>query len=357
MTPLALLILGFLPKQVVDAPTLEYYQDQFVARKGKETWRVSPRPPEDDPVMVLAFRRNDHYAVWDERGLTIRHGAKSRSTQFEDTPTSPRLFSKEEILRTASYLREGRRKRPATGISGSLRLGTYVYFLVRWEENLDSTSRTWLEVLYRVKLDGKSLNPELVGRFEGLSVAFRVIDSRLLRIDGNPSVVTRVAARSASTQIDANGVEQATEATPESWGVSTYDPALKKFAYRPLGGKLSLLMPTSRDDALFVEASSYGNTVGGHVSLADGVRRDNLEGKGRIRYIDTQRPFVAIFAKGAASTVRNADTGAESAIPVGAGVQRMGPYVVVYAPYDRPKAATLYDPRRWTALAQWKAEP
>ena len=176
MTPLALLLPLAPPIQAVDAPTLEYYQDHFVVRRGVEAWRVPAHPPATRPVLAVAFRRNQNYAVWDERGLTIRRGEQVRHTFLPDVPTSPRLFEREEILNTVELIRAGKRKRDADSLSGAMRIGNDAFFLVRWEED----GKPWTEALVSVDLSASSLQPKVLGRFEGVSVAYRPIDDRLV---------------------------------------------------------------------------------------------------------------------------------------------------------------------------------
>ena len=330
MTPLALLLPLATPIQAVDAPTLEFYQDYFVVRKGVEAWRAPAHPQSPKPVLAVAFRRNQHYAVWDERGLTIRHCDRVRSTSLPDVPTAPRLFPREEILKTIDLLHQVKRKRNAAGLSGAMRIGNEVFFLIRWEE---ASGKPWMEALVIVDLSGESLHPKVAGKFDGLSVAYRPIDDRLFRLDGIPAVVTT---------------------STNTWGISTYDPKVQKFGFRPLGAQLSSMIPLGRDRALFIENSAYGTTVGGEVDLEVGLRKERFESRGKARFVDAERPWLMVTSRDASARLRNGDTGTETPIPAGSGVQRAGPYVVVYTPYAKPTSATLYEPERWTKLATWK---
>lgn len=330
MTPLALLLSLAPSLQTVDAPTLEYYQDHFVVRQGLQAWRVPAHPPEPRPVLAVSFRRNENYAVWDERGLTIRRGNRTKSTFLPDIPTSPRAFPREEILKTIELLQDGKRQRNASALSGAMRIGNDVFFLLRWQS---LEGKTWAEALVRVDLSADDLTPKFVGRFEGLSVAFRPIDDRLFRLNGQPAVVTK-------------GID--------TWGVSTFDLKTQKFGFRPLGGRLASLMQLGRERALFVETSTYGTTVGGEIDLDSGLRQERFETRGNARFVDPEQPWLMVTSRATGAKVRNGETGAETNIPVGAGVRRAGPYVVVFSPYTRPTTATLYLPERWTRLAEWK---
>jgi hypothetical protein len=250
-----------------------------------------------------------------------------------DIPTSPRAFSRPEILRTIDLMRQGKRTRNAAGLSGALRIGGDAYFLVRWEE---TGGKPWAEVLVRVDLAGDDLKPALVGRFEGISVAFRPIDDRLFRVGNLPAVVTRSAT---------------------AWGVATFAPEKQQFGFRKLGNQLFSLMPLSRTRALFVEGTAYGTTTGGEVDLESGVRQERFEVRGSGRFVDTEQPWLLVTSRAPTAQVRNGENGAETTIPLGAGVRRAGPYVVVFTPYDFPTQATLYQPDRWTKVGEWRGKP
>ncbi len=333
MTPLAFVISVAPGWQSVDVPTLEYYQDHFVVRKGRDGWRVPVRPPAPRPVLAVSFRRNRNYAVWDERGLTVRRGDKFLTTLLPDTVTSPKLFSRPELLKTIELLNTGARMRNASALSGALRVGTNAYFLVRWEEK---GKGPWLEALFQVDLAGEEMKPKLLGRFSGLSVAFRPIDDRLFISAGIPSVVTRRA---------------------NDWGVAAFNPRTQKFAFRRLGTRLTSLMPLARTRALFVEQTAYGTTLGGEIDLDSGVRRERFESRGNARFIDSEQPWVMVTSRAPSAQLRNGETGSETTIPAGSGVVRAGPLVVVFTPYSAPTSATLYEPERWTELAKWTRKP
>lgn len=330
MTSLALLLSLAPSLQTVDAPTLEYYQDHFVVRQGVQAWRVPAHPPEPRPVLAVAFRRNENYAVWDERGLTVRRGARMKSTYLPDIPTSPKAFPREEIVQTTDLMRQSKRSRNAAALSGAMRIGNDAFFLVRWES---AEGKPWAEALVKVDLSADDLMPKFLGRFEGLSVAFRPIDDRLFRLNGAPAVVTKGR---------------------ETWGVGSFDLKTEKFGFRPMGGRLTSLMQLGRERALFVEASTYGTTVGGEVDLESGLRQERFETRGNGRFVDAEQPWLMITSRATGAKARNGETGAETSIPLGAGVRRAGPFVVVFSPYAQPSKATLYAPERWERLAEWK---
>lgn len=330
MIPLALLPL-YSPPQTVDAPALEFYQDFFVVRRGQDTWREPLTPPEPTPALAVAYRKDQNYAVWDDRGLTVRRGDKVLSTKLPYVPTAPKLFERPDILETISQLESGKRTRDAAGLSGSIRIGADVYFLIRWE---NSEGKPWMEALCRVSLDGTSLKPEVLGRFQGLSVAYKPIDDRLIRIGSNPTIVARVG---------------------DTWGTAVYERIAGLFTFQPLGANLNSIWPVDRNDWLFVETSGYGTTIGGRIDLDTGLRRNLFESRANGRFVDSASPLLMVTSSGNASQLRNGDTGAETTIPNNSGVRRIGPFAVVFAPAKKPTRAQLYEVDQLAKVAQWSA--
>jgi hypothetical protein len=283
--------------------------------------------------MTAAFRRNEDYAVWDERGLTIRHGDRSRSGRLEEVVVSPRFFSKAEIQETVKQIHAGRRTKAASALSGAVRSGRYAYFLVRWE---DSKHRPWAEFLVRVLLGSNGLWPEVVGRFEGLSLGYKPIDDRLFVLGENLAVVTRQA---------------------QAWGIASFDPRTRAFEFRGLGNDLLSFMPTGRKTALYVERTRYGLVQAGRADLGSGERAPLFEARGNARFVDALRPLVVVSSTADSARLHNAETGAEWTIPVDNGVGRIGSYILVWTPYASPTSATLYQPDRWTVVRRWSAKP
>ena len=334
MIPLALLPIHY-PRHAVDKPILECYQDYFVVRRGSDVWREPVVAPEPAPVLAAAFRKNQNYAVWDDRGLTIRRGSKALSTRFPAVPTSPKFFEREELVKTIELLKAGKRVREAAGLSGSMRIGNEVFFLVRWE---GSDGKPWAEVLAKVDLTSPSMKPEVIGQFPGLSVAFRPIDDRLFRIGSSPSIIAR---------------------TGSTWGTASFDLKSRTFSYRPLGATLVSLYPVDRKESFFVEESSYGTTIGGRVNTDTGERRNLFELRASGRFADIAAPSLMVTSGSGVAYLRNGNTGAEAKIPSGASVRKVGPYAVVFSPAKSPTRASLFEVSTLAKVADWtpKAKP
>lgn len=313
----------------VDAPLLEYTGGTFAVRVSGTTVRVPTKTVRELPRPAVSFRRDEHYAVWDGRGLTIRHGERSHTTRLEDAVTSPRLFEREVIEDTVAKLSGGTRKREAAGLSGALRLGGDAYFLVRWEEK---NGTPWTEALVRVPLSGKSLHPEILGRYEGLSIAYKPIDDRLFLFGKQLCIVARQG---------------------KTWGIGQFDPSSKNFEFRSVGAELLSYLSTGTKTGIFVERSPYGTVVAGRTDLSSGYRKPVYEARGAARFVDALKPSLVVGSGQGEAKLHNAETGAEVVLPPNSGIGRAGAWVVVWWPAANPTAARLYDPRTWRSLATW----
>jgi hypothetical protein len=251
------------------------------------------------------------------------------STRLEEHVVSPRLFGREDIHENLEHFKKGTRRRSASGLSGSVRMGTDVFFLIRWD---DSEGRPWLETLVRVDLTQSKPTPQLLGRFQGLSLASGEIDERLFIYEGAVGVITR---------------------SDGQWGLATYTPSEELFSFRPLGKNLLDYIQLSGRLGVYVEQTSHDTRLVGRVFLPNGFRRNLLEGRGVVQLLDTADPLIAYVLDGNNRTLHNLETGAQIRIPLGAGHERTRYGVLVWSPAATPNQATLYDPERWTAITTW----
>jgi hypothetical protein len=315
--------------QPVDKPTLELYQQRFVVRSGNEVLRVpiEVRPPEPPPAVM--FRRDDTYAVWDERGMTVRSGDWSFTTRLEEVSVSPRIQRREEILRTLDLERQGLRSTSARAISGSRRLGNHAYFLVRWD---DALGQPWLEALVSIDMAAFRPKPVLVGRLDGLSLATEPIDDKVFVLGDRLAVVTR---------------------GPEAWGVATYRPSSEEVRFQPQGKELLGFWPRTNREGLFVERAANGTTLAGGIDLDTGARRVMYQGLGSARFIDTATPEVLILGTPAGRMAYYVPTG--GSVPLGdlSELRRVGPWIIAWGPERTPTRAALFRPEGWERVVEW----
>ncbi len=317
-------------QQPVDKPTLELYQQRFVFRTGKEVVRVPLVETIENPPAIM-FRRDDNYAVWDERGLTARSGEWSFTSRLTEFPTSSRFFPRNEILQTMEKVKRGTRTLEVSAISGAKRFGNKSYFLARWD---DSNGKPWQEALVVIDLDTPKPKPRIVGRFEGQSMADRPVDDEIVLRDDGLEVVAQ---------------------SPKGWGIARFDPKSETFSFRELGDTLQNFLPLTPKAGLFVETTSYGTMIAGEIELASGNRKLIFQGRGPARFVDTQTPRLLLATGRGGSLLVNGSTGLEATVPQTEQVRRIGKYVFAWSPALEPTSARVYDSTQWSLLASWKA--
>jgi len=332
MTVTALLISLALQAQTLDKPSVQYYQHEFQIRSHGKVELVPLEVAAVTNPPFVAFRKNDAFAVWDERGLTVRKGPKASSSRLPDIAVSPHAFAREEILKTIRKIRSGEYSKNAAALSGAKRIGKDVYFLLRWE---DRNNTPWAEALVQVDLEDPNPQPKLLGRFEGLSTATKSIDDKLQILHGRLTIVER---------------------SEKSWGLSTYDPETQRFRTQAMGGTLVSFSPLNTTQGLFVEISSYGTQIAGRVDLENGTRRIFYEGRERVHFADLQSPPIILAVNNGKTKMVNGSTGAIRIVPFEAQAKRAEKSVLIYSPTDEPTVVWQLDPESWATLASWKAK-
>jgi hypothetical protein len=319
--------------------TLTFFQEHFIVRDGVYNESAPLKLPSDEPKLSMLFRKNDTFAVWDERGLTIRVGSKVKSTRFPDIATSPKAFTRPEIQATQKEIRAGRRSRDVSGLSGAVRVGSKVFLLGRW---VDRSHKTWSESLIQVDLADKFPKPKFLSRIHALSLADRPLDNQVFVMDNRLSYVAR------------NG---------NVWGLQQFDPRNGRFTFDDLGESLvdyvplpSLSSSLTNPVGLFVEKTPYGTTIAGRVDLHGRGRKTLAEARASMRFIDAYDPECVVLSFGKSAAIINTDTGAMYDLPVPSSTRRTNRGVVIWTPVEKPKRAWLFDPVRWEVRAWWNAE-
>lgn len=311
--------------------TLAYFQEHFIVRDGVYNESAPLKLPLEPPKLSTVFRRNSTFAVWDERGITVRIGPKVKSTKLPDIATSPKAFPRDEIRETLTLIKQRKRSKDASAISGAMRVGNRVYFLARWE---DSSGKPWAEALVQVDLAERFPTPKLVGRIPVLSVATKPIDNQLQILDGQVSYVARKG---------------------NHWGVEQYNTQNGRFSFDQLGDTLDSYLPGESKTGFFIEKTAYGTTVAGRLDLRTRTRKILAEGRWRMRFMDASEPPFIIFSSGNSASIVSTATGAQMDLPVPSSARRTSRGVVIWTPVADPKRAWLYDPDRWQVRAWWNS--
>lgn len=319
------------PAQVAQAtppssPALIVESTGFLVRAlGKEHREPFelPATPADGKI---TYRKDDAFAVWDSRGLSIRHGSFTFSTRLPEVAVTPRLFQTAEIEATKAAIAKGTRKREADRLIGSRRVGNEVYFWVAWDEK---GGKPWLEALVKVNLGNAKPKPELIGRFEGFSLGMDPADALLI---GEQALI---------------GVTRKADA----WGVARYGLESKLFTFEPKGQSLAEAMALSGRTLLLSEITTYKKTRIVRYDIPTDSMRAIAEVTGKVSLVDGERPPLAVVQTNLGPALRNFETGVQATLPKDALVRRTPAGILIW-PKGKPEEAAVYSPERFLRLAR-----
>jgi len=327
MTLSLLLLLG-----QTTPPALILDRDVFVVRGlGKEV--REPVVRHEEPESKASYRKDDAFAVWDSRGISVRHGSFAYSSKLPEVALTPKLFTKEEIIANRDAIAKGDLAKEASALSGSRRIGDEVFFLVRWD---DKAGKPWLEALVKVNLGLAKPKPELVGRFEGMTPGGVAVDDQLMVAPAGPQGTPVLSA-----------LVRKTDAT---WGLATYDRLEKVFAFKSFGSGLLKAFPISSRLVLAMEATDYGKVRVARVDLTTGSRRELAELPGSPAFIDAEAPPLVKVPTNLGFALRNLETGVQLNLPDKPVVRRTQAGILVWQD-GKPEGAALYSPERFLRLA------
>lgn len=317
------LAIGGQTAQTVQLPRLNITGDMINVSIGQKTEAVSVKQDifKEKSVPHIAYRRDNTWAVWDQRGLTIRSGNKAFSTKLGDIAVSPRAFQKEQILKSLELFGQRVRYKDSDSLSGSVRIGTKCYFVPRWT---DTSGQTWLEALVMVDLADKTPKPAFLGRFKGTTAAYKPIDDKLFIVRDKLAVVSKEG---------------------ETWGLSSFEEEKKGFEFSPLGSNLISYFR----GGYFIESTSYGTYIVGQIDLSSGVRKNLFETRTKMVDLSDGSMFAVIRGK-ENTVVKNLKTGGQVTHGPNAYIAPVDKYLLVWTK-DSRTTAWLYEPQRWTAVA------
>lgn len=311
----------------VTAPTITLAPDALVIRVGEKEHREPIKVVEEAEDLRTSYRKDETNVSWGSEGLKIVKGSYTKASRLPDIALTPKLFSREQIIQTRELIAQGKRDKDASSMSGSVRIGDWVYFLLRWT---DTDGVTWLEALVSVKLTDPRPLPKLLGRFDGMSLSQRATDDRLFPFGESVGVF--------SVRPDGK------------WGLATFHRKTDKFAFKPYGEGLADYIPIAGKMFLIAEDAKYGKTVIARIDLNTGSRRNLMEANGDVSLVDRQRPFLAEIKTNLGPALQNMETGCLMAIPARAAVRRT-PFGILTWPPGKPDQAALYSFERFMRLA------
>ncbi|MBV6491770.1 MAG: hypothetical protein M5U21_01845 [Fimbriimonadaceae bacterium] len=305
---------------------------------------------EEAPRTGVLFRKDDVFAVWDSRGLSVRNGNHVKTTRMPDAARSPKLFTAEQIGANDLAIRAKQRTAGATALSGAVRLDDKAYFLLRWH---DVSGALWLEALFAVDLTSENPAPYLVGRLEGRSIDFDR--------GASPAAIEPIEARKPVPLDDSfdrlfvvsDGIAAFSKLDDGRWGLAGYDPSTREFYFKIAGANLRWLTRCGSRLTAFVEGTAHGSLILGRFDIPTGSRRYLMETRGSIRLLDRESPWLSIAHEETNVWLHDLAAGTKLLLPDSAGLARVGPGVLVWSPQRAPTFAAYYDTTRAKQLAQW----
>jgi hypothetical protein len=321
-------------------PQVSIYAENIIVRTMLAKYQV-PIAPDEKPILSLAFRRDNRWAVWDDRGLTVRVGNDVTSYDLAEIAVSPRIFTRDEILKTVAERRNTR----ATALAGARRLGTKTYFVPRW---LDAKGVAWLEALVEIDLTLPKPKPKLLARIPGLSFAAKPIERQL---EANADELWVL-------------IQQTTPADGAKTGALRSLGGIARWSYSLKSGSpgVSELVPNAGGVRLWSTSTDRwiaGKRAGRYFAArlhSDGHVTTFAESREPLRWLLQNETPVAIVEGTTPVRIISPTTGAKSeAIPL-SEVRAVGPYVVGFAPAQKPTRAVLVDPRTGARVASWRSD-
>jgi hypothetical protein len=322
---------------------LDYRNGDFIIRSNGATLRAVATPANDfdprsdqglnKPLNRIVFRKDDAFAVWDSRGLSVRKAGRLFSTRLPEIALTRKLFSVDEILTTRTLIFMQFRNPLADRLLGARRVGSKAYFLIGWT---DASGQSWLEALVSVDLDAEQPRPSLVGRFPGRAARMSGDPNRLRLVDGAPSAIIT----------DAEG----------RWGLSRLVGEEGAFDFAPLGSSLESVRIHSGGLGSFVEATPYGSRILGRFDLRHKAAKRLMETRGLPALLDLETPWLAIAHEEGGAWLHNLDSGAKLRLPEPCGLRRTKLGLLVWSPRINPTSATLFEVDRCEPIASWSAK-
>ncbi|MER3413319.1 MAG: hypothetical protein C4341_03600 [Armatimonadota bacterium] len=112
------------------------------------------------PATRKAFRFEDRWAVWDRRGLSIRVADRVRTFRLTDYVLHPKLWSRDEIVKTKALIDKGERNLEPSACAGAVQVGAQTFWIFQWS---DKKGLVWMEVPLSVDLSEDVPRPKLFG--------------------------------------------------------------------------------------------------------------------------------------------------------------------------------------------------
>jgi hypothetical protein len=285
-------------------------------------------PPAQFKGDKLNMRIGDTLITFDKNGLGIRYGKKGGYTTLAYMPTSPKIFSTEEIVRNTELAKSGERPARVSAVSGFEVVNDKLYLLLRWD---DKSGKPWLETLVDLDTSGDVPKIGLIGRFGGFSYTSDPVSDELYSTGNKLFVVLR-------------GIDGLALGTCDTLQGTT---AFKKLA--------PIVDECHRFGSLFytVTKTPHGMKSVGIVNPVPERFRTVLETRGEV-VGSALTSALAVKESGHVSLFAFV-SGAKLPVEDGSGFAETSFGVLVWTPKAKPVRATLRETEGWTILSEWKS--
>jgi hypothetical protein len=314
---------------------IAFVKNAFQVQFGKTVAQVPLQPPlVQSPALPekVQFRKDDAFAVWDARGLTIRHANYVKNTRLEAGPTHARLFSGTELADNRLLLDLGLRDPRAKELIAARRFGDWAIFAFEWREN---DGRPWFQAIARVNLSERQPQPQFLARLNGHLVP--------------------LGSQENTLQIR-QGILTYAESDGKTWWITRVDLKTLAVDRKPMGSNLEQITMHSGRIAHVLETTPQKSTALARVDFVSRNRKDLAEATGLIRLIDTKEPWIAVTRDSTGLSLHNLESGAKRKIRNEAKFRRAPGGVLVWTG-NPPDSAMLLDPERWSTVTTWAAKP
>ncbi len=326
---LALVLPFVLPSQS-GGVNLSYKAGVFSIAAPSGTSKVVINQPEQPAPKTWEINEFGTRVTWNEKGLTVSKGAYKRTTQFRDIPTSPRLFSREQIRTMLEGIEAGDRAAEASALAGHELLGENLYLLVRWN---DKANKPLFEAIIQVDLTPEKPWFKVLYRSPGVSQASGPVSDELFLANNRLCAVATVANK---------------------WGLSTWDLKGEFVRYFQFGtGLFRWSIPGAAPrELLFVERTEYNSWLAGRVNLATFERTELGESKEKASFVSTD-PVTIRFDSVERSRIRYADSGLEQEFLAWTAARQTPQGLLMWHPARSPRQAVLFRTGTFQPLAKW----
>jgi hypothetical protein len=315
-------------------PVAITYRNQVFSIRGPG-WedRVAILKPESvaPSVTNFEFRDGTTALTWNKDGMTIQVDKYKRTTRFVDVPTSPRIFSKEQVLDAIRGVEKGERSLAATRLTGYELVGNIMYLLMRWDY---SDGRPLFEVL--TQIDISQPRPW-----------FKVLEKM--------PTVSKVDSGDADELFLTRDRLAVVGSMGEKWGLATWDIERKFVRYFSLGeGLFRHSIPRGDNrNLLFIERTAYKTWLAGRVNL-DGLTRENVaESKDKVSFVSVDPTVVRIDSVDECR-IRFVDSGREQTFAAFTGARLTKNGLLAWSPAKAPTQAAFFPIDSWTAIGNWR---